>query len=92
MPDMSQCCDAAADAVAGDGKVWFARLLLFTAGLGGLLYGIDVGIIAGALPYLEATSGSTPAALLRRRGRAWGQRDFDAVRRHIGRSGWDARS
>ncbi|HEV2498664.1 MAG TPA: MFS transporter, partial [Terriglobia bacterium] len=29
------------------------------AGLGGLLYGIDVGIIAGALPYLEATSGLT---------------------------------
>lgn len=33
---------------------WF---LLLVAGLGGLLYGIDVGIIAGALPYLEATSG-----------------------------------
>jgi MFS family permease len=32
------------------------RYLLFIAGLGGLLYGIDVGIIAGALPYLEATS------------------------------------
>jgi MFS family permease len=32
-------------------------LLVATAGLGGLLYGIDVGIIAGALPYLEATSG-----------------------------------
>src|SRR3974377_1791179 len=31
--------------------------LLFVAGLGGLLYGIDVGIIGGALPYLEATSG-----------------------------------
>jgi SP family myo-inositol transporter-like MFS transporter 13 len=30
--------------------------LLLVAGLGGLLYGIDVGIIAGALPYLEATS------------------------------------
>jgi MFS transporter, SP family, solute carrier family 2 (myo-inositol transporter), member 13 len=30
---------------------------LFVAGLGGLLYGVDVGIIAGALPYLEATSG-----------------------------------
>jgi len=30
-------------------------LLLAVAGLGGLLYGIDVGIIAGALPYLEAT-------------------------------------
>lgn len=34
-------------------------LLLTVAGLGGLLYGIDVGIIAGALPYLEATSGLT---------------------------------
>ncbi len=31
-------------------------MLLFVAGLGGLLYGIDVGIIGGALPYLEATS------------------------------------
>ena len=30
-------------------------LMLAVAGLGGLLYGIDVGIIAGALPYLEAT-------------------------------------
>lgn len=33
----------------------YRLLLLTTAGLGGLLYGIDVGIIAGALPYLEAT-------------------------------------
>ena len=32
-------------------------MLLIVAGLGGMLYGIDVGIIAGALPYLEATSG-----------------------------------
>ena len=31
--------------------------LLFIAGLGGLLYGVDVGIIAGALPFLEQTSG-----------------------------------
>jgi SP family myo-inositol transporter-like MFS transporter 13 len=30
--------------------------LLCVAGLGGLLYGVDVGIIGGALPYLEATS------------------------------------
>jgi MFS family permease len=30
--------------------------LLFVAGLGGLLYGVDVGIIASAYPYLEATS------------------------------------
>ena len=35
----------------------YGRFLLFVAGLGGLLYGIDVGIIGGALPYLEATSG-----------------------------------
>jgi len=41
----------------------YNRLLLFVAGLGGLLYGIDVGIIAGALPYLEATSGLGPGQL-----------------------------
>lgn len=32
------------------------RYLLFIAGMGGLLYGIDLGIIAGALPYLESTA------------------------------------
>src|ERR1035438_5713321 len=40
-------------------KKIYNRFLLLVAGLGGLLYGIDVGIIAGALPYLEATSGLT---------------------------------
>ncbi len=35
----------------------YSRYLLVVAGLGGLLYGIDLGIIGGALPYLEATSG-----------------------------------
>lgn len=35
----------------------YNRLLLLVAGLGGLLYGVDVGIIASALPYLQATSG-----------------------------------
>ncbi len=35
----------------------YSRFLLLVAGLGGLLYGVDVGIIGGALPYLEATSG-----------------------------------
>jgi len=35
----------------------YNRFLLLVAGLGGLLYGVDVGIISGALPYLEATSG-----------------------------------
>src|ERR1035437_2376864 len=37
--------------------------LLLVAGLGGLLFGIDIGIIGGALPYLEATSGLTPAQI-----------------------------
>ncbi len=41
----------------------YNRFLLVIAGLGGLLYGVDVGIIAGALPFLEATSGYTPAQL-----------------------------
>ncbi len=41
----------------------YNRFLLLVAGLGGLLYGIDVGIIGGALPYLEATSGLTAAQL-----------------------------
>lgn len=36
-------------------KVAYNRFLLLVAGLGGLLYGVDVGIIAGALPYLEAS-------------------------------------
>ncbi len=35
---------------------WPVRYLLCIGGLGGLLYGIDIGIIAGALPYLEATA------------------------------------
>jgi MFS family permease len=37
-------------------KSGYNRFLLLVAGLGGLLYGVDVGIIGGALPYLEATS------------------------------------
>jgi len=41
----------------------YNRFLLLVAGLGGLLYGIDVGIIAGALPYLEATSGFSASQL-----------------------------
>ena len=38
-------------------KSGYNRFLLLVAGLGGLLFGVDVGIISGALPYLEATSG-----------------------------------
>ena len=47
---------AAGTAVLLDSKTGYNRFLLLVAGLGGLLYGVDVGIIAGALPYLEATS------------------------------------
>jgi MFS family permease len=41
----------------------YNAFLLLVAGLGGLLYGIDVGIIGGALPYLNATSKLTTAEL-----------------------------
>jgi MFS transporter, SP family, solute carrier family 2 (myo-inositol transporter), member 13 len=41
----------------------YSAFLLLVAGLGGLLYGIDVGIIGGAYPYLADTSGLTPAQL-----------------------------
>jgi SP family myo-inositol transporter-like MFS transporter 13 len=44
-------------------KSRYNRFLLLVAGLGGLLYGVDVGIIAGALPYLEATSSLNPGQL-----------------------------
>ena len=33
------------------------------AGLGGLLYGIDVGVIAAAVPYIEETSTYTPSQI-----------------------------
>ena len=48
---------------AATGKIGYNRFLLLVAGLGGLLYGVDVGIISGALPYLEATSGLTAGKL-----------------------------
>ena len=41
----------------------YNTFLLLVAGLGGLLYGIDVGIIGGAVPYLQATSGLNPSQL-----------------------------
>ena len=46
-----------------DKKLGYNRFLLLVAGLGGLLYGVDVGIIGGALPYLEATSGLNASQL-----------------------------
>ncbi len=53
----------ASDAAASAARRRYNLLLLAVAGLGGLLYGIDVGIIGGAYPYLEATSGFSPAEL-----------------------------
>ena len=41
----------------------YAVYLMVMAGLGGLLYGIDVGVIAAALPYIEQTAGYSPQAL-----------------------------
>src|SRR3974377_2027616 len=43
-------------AAVGSGRAGYNRFLLLVAGLGGLLYGVDVGIIAGALPVRGATS------------------------------------
>ena len=41
----------------------YMRCLLIMAGLGGLLYGVDVGVIAAALPYIEQTAGFNPSQL-----------------------------
>jgi MFS family permease len=51
--------------LAGDSSAIrrYNLFLLLVAGLGGLLYGVDVGIIGGALPYLEATSHLTAGQL-----------------------------
>src|SRR5258706_16366518 len=49
--------------MAQSDRAGYNRFLLLVAGLGGLLYGVDVGIIAGALPYLEATSGLNASQL-----------------------------
>src|ERR1700737_3390673 len=56
MARMISPVEGATAAVQND-KTAYNRFLLLVAGLGGLLYGVDVGIIGGALPYLEATSG-----------------------------------
>ncbi len=53
-----QVATAATAAVRG-----YNAFLLLVAGLGGLLYGIDVGIIGGAVPYLQATSGLNASQL-----------------------------
>ena len=51
------------DGQAPTSKRGYNFFLQMVAGLGGLLYGVDVGIIGGALPYLQATSHLTNAQL-----------------------------
>ena len=41
----------------------YAKYLLIMAGLGGLIYGIDVGVCAAAYPYIEKTSNFSKAQL-----------------------------
>ena len=41
----------------------YAKYLLVMAGLGGLIYGIDVGVCAAAYPYIEKTSNFTKGQL-----------------------------
>jgi SP family myo-inositol transporter-like MFS transporter 13 len=44
-------------------RLRYTRFVLLVAGLGGLLYGVDVGIIGSALPYLQATWNLSAAQL-----------------------------
>ena len=53
---MSCMTDVRSGALDASDRSRYNLLLLCVAGLGGLLYGVDVGIIGGALPYLQATS------------------------------------
>ena len=41
----------------------YAKYLLIMSGLGGLIYGIDVGVIAAALPYIQNTASYTKVQL-----------------------------
>lgn len=50
-------------AAVPDAAKRYMRYLLIMAGLGGLLYGVDVGVIAAALPYIEQTAGFNPSQL-----------------------------
>ena len=66
----------APNALLDDKKIFYNRFLLIVAGLGGLLYGIDVGIIAGALPYMQATFGRSSGHLLTAAKSPWSSPPF----------------
>ncbi|WP_446745681.1 MFS transporter [Silvibacterium acidisoli] len=63
MPDIYSSSASSSSASASETKRGYNQFLLLVAGLGGLLYGVDVGIIGGALPYLQATSNLTAGQL-----------------------------
>lgn len=63
MPGYSVSSGSSTVSAEAQEKRGYNLFLLLVAGLGGLLYGIDVGIIGGALPYLESTSGLSPSQL-----------------------------
>jgi MFS family permease len=62
----AKAAKAAKAATAGSGGGGAPGFLLAVGGLGGLLYGLDLGLVAGALPFLEVTArdwGLGPGAL-----------------------------
>jgi MFS family permease len=60
---IADCSTAMSSAADFSARRRYNLFLLIVAGLGGLLAGIDIGIIGGALPYLEATSGLTQSQI-----------------------------
>ncbi len=61
---MTKTAHGAANLPAGhSARRGYNLFLLVVAGLGGLLYGMDIGIIGSALPYLQDTSRLTAAEL-----------------------------
>ena len=62
---MTNSSSSIARSVSADSsaKRGYNLFLLVIAGLGGLLYGMDYGIVASALPYLKDTFAGTPAEL-----------------------------
>jgi len=55
--------EGAANLSIQSAKRGYNLFLLVVAGLGGLLFGMDIGIVAGAVPYLKDTFNGTPAEL-----------------------------
>ncbi len=63
MTTNSSTSTAGSKSAESSSKRGYNIFLLVIAGLGGLLYGMDYGIVASALPYLKDTFAGTPAEL-----------------------------